>query len=1043
MACYCSALAEDAPEDRFELDIEAENLGSAMAALIRVTGAQAIYPYELAHETGLNPVHGTTTLADALETMFEGTQFSAGLTKKGTIIVSEHRQPKRETAMNSGTIKKGLLAAVAGFLVDHVAYAAEVDANTTEQEKDTVIVTGTRVQRDGFEAPTPTVVLNVDAINRDAPQNLGDFVQKFPAFANSSTTSTSVTSASNGAAGVNNLNLRSIGANRTLILLDGRRMGTSVLSDYYNNTGSVDINPIPDALIKRVDVVTGGASAPYGSDAIAGIVNFVIDHDFTGLKGSAQGGITSHGDAPQYSISLAAGTGFANDRGHVVFSIEHDYNDGIIAGAGSRDWLEQGWERVINPDYTSTNGLPYYLFKDRIGSSRNVLGGLIYTGPLAGTSFGEGGAPRAFNYGTLYGTAMQGGEWQTVEGAAGGSITRNTSLESQISRISAYSRASYQITDNINLFGSYIHSETSTLGYGGRVPSTLTIQDDNPFIPDSVRTAMAANSLTSFSMTWVGRQLGGDMTRKFNHIVGGLEGDSNLFGTDWSWELAYTRSNTRTLAAFRDNLVFGRFFLATDVVTDAGSGLPVCRSTLTDPTNGCVPYNPMGLNVNSQAAENYVYEPLSWRDQNIKQSLFTASATGEPFSLPAGPVSVAVGYEHRKESTTGASSDLDKIGNYFYGGNFLPTIGSYDVDEGFIETVVPVLRDMLDVNGAVRVTDYSTSGTVVTWKAGATFQPVEGLLFRFARSRDIRSPGLSDFFNPGSTATITVNDPFQGGASVLYRAITQGNSSLNPEVAATLSTGLVVKPQFIPGFSASVDYYSIDLRGAIVQTNSATTLQQCYDGNTVFCDNIVRDGDGNLLIVYAQPTNANSLKTKGLEFAASYSKPLSDFVSVWDGTLSLQAYATHVIKLTTINFDGSEREGTGAHDGAMYPISIAPKWRYMATVAYDSDFLSTSVTGRGFGSGVHSNDWVECSSGCPANSGYISSTDNNYMPGAFYMDANITFHLGKDDGFRPDLFFAAENVFDRTPEGFTIYGYAPGNYDRIGRRFRAGIRFDL
>lgn len=955
------------------------------------------------------------------------------LEKQGNVAASAK---KRLQYVN---ILSGAMACLMPVGVSQVAMAQE----SAGEPADTVVVTGTRVQRDGFEAPTPTVVLDAAEISRDAPQNLGDFIQKLPSFANSPTTDTTVTGNSTAGSGVNSLNLRSIGANRTLVLIDGRRMAPGMLTNFYNNTGAADINPVPDALIERVDVVTGGASAPYGSDAIAGIVNFVLDRDFTGLKGSLQGGVTTYGDNKQYSLSLAGGTGFANDRGHILFSIEHDFNEGILRAQGARDWVDEGWERVVNPNYTSSNGEPYYLFKNMIGSSRFVDGGLVYTGPLSGIAFGEGGAPRQFNYGTPFGTAMQGGEWQNSIGVNAGVITPKTSLVSELGRISTYTRASFELTDNIEIYGQYIHSRSDTKGYGGRVTDQTMITDDNPFIPDAVLAAMSANSLTSIPVSYLGRSVLGIHDRRFNHIVVGLEGEQNLFGTDWAWDFAYTRSNSRTLSNLEDNMIRPRFDLATDVVTNPSTGLPICRSTLTDPTNGCVPYNIMGLNVNDPAAEGYLYEPLSWQDRNIKQSSFAFAVSGEPFSIWAGPVSVAAGYEHRNESVTGTSSDLDKVGGFFYVGNYVPTVGEYNIDEGFVETVIPIMEDVIDLNGAVRVTNYSTSGTVVTWKAGVTFRPVEDVLFRATRSRDIRSPSLADYFNPGSGATVSIADPFNGGSTFQYNAITQGNTELAPEVAQTIGVGVVLQPRFLPGFQASVDYYNIDIGDAIVQANSEQTLQECFDGNLVFCANIVRDANGFLDRIYTRPVNADALKTEGLEIAAAYSRPASDFIGGLGGTLSVQAYATHVMNLTTINYNGTVREGAGAHDGSMYPINIAPKWRYMATIAYDSDAVSTSVTGRGFGSGVHSNDWVECTSGCPANSGFVSSTDNNYMPGEFYMDTNITFHLGKGKGLNPDLFFTVDNVFNKSLEGFTFHGYAPGFYDRIGRRFRAGIRFQM
>lgn len=231
-------------------------------------------------------------------------------------------------------------------------------AQAPSADVETITVTGSRLQRNGFASPTPVTVLNTEDINRVAPSNLADFVNKLPAFSNSPSTSSSGTSVSDGNGGANYLNLRSLGPNRTLILLDGIRVAPTSIGGFLRVGGAVDINEFPDALIKRIDVVTGGASAAYGSDALAGVVNFVLDKDFTGLKGVAQGGVTTYGDDRQYRVSLTAGTGFADDRGHLLASGSFNHTDGI-PDAGVRKWAAANVFRVRNPAYTATNGQPY------------------------------------------------------------------------------------------------------------------------------------------------------------------------------------------------------------------------------------------------------------------------------------------------------------------------------------------------------------------------------------------------------------------------------------------------------------------------------------------------------------------------------------------------------------------------------------------------------------------------------------------------------------------------------------------------------------
>ena len=283
-----------------------------------------------------------------------------------------------------------------GAFAQNAAPAAE-DNSAVE-----VVVTATRVKRDGYQAPTPTSVIGEEELNAKAPANIADFVNELPSLAGSITPTTATQSIGPGTAGINALNLRNLGANRTLVLLDGQRVGASTL------TGWVDVNQFPNALIKRVDVVTGGASADWGSDAVAGVVNFVLDKDFTGVKGEAQGGVTTYGDNGEYKLSATAGTGFADKRGHVLLSYEEAHSDGVQGVP--RSWYN-GSKLFFNPNYTATNGQPQLIASAGVGFATATPGGIITTGPLKGTYFGPGGTPLQFNYGSIIGTPWTPSLW--------------------------------------------------------------------------------------------------------------------------------------------------------------------------------------------------------------------------------------------------------------------------------------------------------------------------------------------------------------------------------------------------------------------------------------------------------------------------------------------------------------------------------------------------------------------------------------------------------------------------------------------------------
>jgi iron complex outermembrane receptor protein len=254
-----------------------------------------------------------------------------------------------------------------------------------------IVVTGTRIIRDGYSAPTPVEVLSMEDLNAQAQPNIADAVNRLPALQGSLGPQNADTNVSSGTGGVNQLNLRGLGPVRTLVLLDGKRVVGATLAGFVNNGSSVDVNGFPGGLISRVDVVTGGASAVYGSDALAGVVNFVLDKTYTGIKGDVEGGITSFGDDPNAKVSLTGGAPFANGRGHVLFFAEHTYDKGI--SGNPRPWRASSYVMDLNPAYKPGNGLPQYTLQSDVGLAIATPGGLILSGPLAGTQFLQNGAP--------------------------------------------------------------------------------------------------------------------------------------------------------------------------------------------------------------------------------------------------------------------------------------------------------------------------------------------------------------------------------------------------------------------------------------------------------------------------------------------------------------------------------------------------------------------------------------------------------------------------------------------------------------------------
>lgn len=929
-----------------------------------------------------------------------------------------------------------------------------------------VTVTGTRIVRDGYEAPTPVSVIGVEELNKMAVTNVADAVNRLPALAGSVHPRNSSTNVSSGTGGVNHLNLRGLGPTRTLVLLDGKRVVGSTLAGFDNNGSAVDVNSFPNGLISRVDVVTGGASAVYGSDALAGVVNFVLDKEFTGIKGSLDAGSTTHGDAESYKASIAFGTPFADGRGHFLFSGEHAFDAGIKNNP--RSWGDRSYQLINNPAYTPTNGQPQLIAVRDAGLSNATRGGLIVscpltTGgpasmacPLRGTQFVEGGTPVPFRFGSIIsGPVMSGGDWEISR------INTDSTLAVEVARDTAFTRGSFEVTDNTTVFAEVQWSRTHAENPSA-VPNfnlgNVTVRSGNPFIPDSIQAQMTAQGIPSFVLGTVNGDMSflqADNDRVFRRYVGGIEGSFALAGTDWSWDAYYATSSQNITARSPGNRVNANYARAINAVHD-NSGRVVCAvnadadSTNDDPA--CVPYNPMGIGMNSSQALAYVTGE-GWSNTIMEQDVVAASASGEPFSTWAGPLSLAFGVEHRRESVDGAASVIDEADGYF-AGNYHATRGKYDVTEGFLETVVPLAKgaafaDALDLNGAVRWTDYSTSGEVVTWKLGATWAPIDDVRFRVTRSRDIRAPNLGDLYNAGRSGTGNIFDPLTNTSRTIVSRI-RGNPDLKPEEADTTGIGVVLTPSFLSGFAASVDYYSIDIQGAIASLDSQDYLDRCLQGVTQLCSAIRRDANGFVDFVAVQPANILAQKATGFDIEVSYSFPLSGLIGALDGNMTLRALATYVDSLETIDTKATiQGAGVNADDmgtgsgNAMY----SPDLRYLLSASYDGDPFGVTLTMRGIGSGKYNNAFIECTSNCPAATALHPTIDNNDIDAVTYFDVAFNYKAFGN----AEAYLVIENLLDEDPAfiaGSRSNGFYAGQgnarfYDRLGRMVRTGVRFNF
>ncbi len=972
-------------------------------------------------------------------------------------FTSKFRLAKARTLASTSAI-----ALLAGMLAPaHPASAQTAPAQSTQAPNvEEIVVTGSRIVRDGYEAPTPVSVLGTEDLKAMNDANIADSVNKLPAFSGSQTQRTGAVNLSSGAAGVNLLNLRGMGSQRVLVLLDGKRVINAGLSSGY--TGA-DTNTMPQGLVSRVDVVTGGASAAYGSDALSGVVNFVLDKEFVGVKGNFQGGVTTYGDGRNWGVNLAAGTAFGGGRGHLLLSGEIYADDGIKGVF--RPWNDQGGVVMSNPNRTATNGQPMWLAAKQIGVNNAMPGGLITRGPLKGIYFGPGGIPLQFNYG-LVGNSnlMQGGDWKASR------IDYGVDLDPALQRENAYARLSYDIADSVNVHAElqYGRSHAANTNNVNRLFDQVVIQSGNPFIPASVQAQMTALKLTNITLGTssgdVGRFFADNIRQLRRWSVGG-DGKFEAMDTTWSWDAYWQSSQEGLSSRIRNSGNTQHIALATDAVRNPTTGAIVCRSTLTAPTNGCVPFNFFGQGVNSQAAINY-FVGVSYRYDSLRQNIASFTVNGEPFSTWAGPVSIAAGAEHRRESVKGINTPEDEVAAYL-AGNFKTTTGVFDVNEGFVETVIPLAKDAvwaksLDMSAAIRATDYTTSGYVTTWKVGANWQFIDDVRIRFTRSRDIRAAALGELFAGGTAAGANAfSDPFTGTQVPSGFSLGRGNPTLAPEKADTTGLGIVLSPQFFPGFNASVDYYNIDVTGAVVSPNGQSVIDGCFAGNTVLCSNIIRLGPviGNtglspINTVVTSPQNIASQVVRGLDIEASYRLALADVVDSWDGNLTVRALGTRVLKVRTENTTLSANQvvdGLGVLGGfaaSGYSGLTAPKFRMNNSIRYNTDMMSVTFGMRYISGGVYNNAFTECVSGCPANN--ARTIDNNHIDSNTVYDLGFSYKVLKSDSGEVEAFLSINNLLNTAPPfiaGSNGSGYYSGqnvrDYETVGRYFTAGVRFKM
>lgn len=952
--------------------------------------------------------------------------------------------------MSNRHLKVLLVSASATAMVAGHAFAQEVVATANGTTVEAVVITGSRLTAAGFTAPTPVTVIGADEMQKKGGALISEFVKDVPAFR----TPIGQSQNSNGAqsAGKATLALRGLGANRTLTLINGRRHAPDGTANVF------DSNLIPTSMVDRVDVVTGGASAAYGSDAVAGAINIVLKNRFQGFQVDLRYGISQRGDAKEYNPSFIAGTSLLDDKLHLVIGGDYSHNFGT-GTMYARDWgrKEPGSMTIAASSIpTATRvamGLPANIISNYVETSAYNDQGMIVSGPLKGLVFHDGGTTTQFRYATINGGTEMIDPTQSNYGSV---ENPDGFLRAPYKRTALLGRAEYDLPGDITAFAQLQYASFLPNGrsFGARVPnfSAYPVLITNPFLPASVVAAMQANNLTSFNYSATRHADLGSIksqnrteTEQFDF---GFKG--KVFG-DYDWDIGGGYGQSNFDPKLVDTPRTADFYQSAYVVKDA-NGNAVCGPVATNPyfnaqnaltkatllanlTPGCVPFNIFGTNLDyNQAAKRY-WNSASNADFEFKQLDLTANISGSPIDLPAGALALAAGVEYRKDQLKSVNAyDGQRLAlmnqpySYFR--------GEITVREAYAEAGAPLLKDLpfiknLDANASVRRTDYSTSGAVTTWKAGYTWDIDDMFRFRLTRSHDIRAPNINELFNPGSEGNPNVVNK-SNNASGFIKSNTVGTPSLQPEVGNTLTFGLVFQPTWTwaQGFKASVDYYNITLKGAIGTLNVQDVLDQVLvNRNAAFEQYVVRDNTAlGVSRVNVPSANLNSQKTDGIDIELAYRVPLAALPFTVPGNLNLRAIGSWTDDARTISATG---------DNDIAGTFAAPEWQWNGTIAYALDRFTGQlqvhyVNKEKFSSvlvGPDSPDY---------NLASANSINRNLWPSSLLFNGSWSYTLMNEGSRKMMVYGNIENILDKSPPIVAITSQGP--YDLIGRAFKLGLK---
>ena len=1039
----CSAMAEE-PEPVYTIDIATSEAAEALKLLAQQTDAVVLFPYDIVEPFRTNKVYGRYTLTQALDLLLDGTKLSASIADNRVINVA--------VISNNASEKKQSQPEPADRGPDDTIISEEL------------LITGSRIARSDSENPNPVFSLDNNTLSYSGALLLSDAMAEIPALTLGQSRFTGNFTLNQ--AGINALNLRGLGTGRTLVLVDSRRHVGADLEQ----SSAVDISSIPLALVERIEVITGGASAIYGADALAGAINFVMKDSYDGVQVDIQRGITSRDDGDEVRFSTTMGASFAEYRGNIT----------LHASAISREPLlakDRAFARA-GAIYTEAENIGISDSPTRFVIARNattlsnstnaiVASTSIFANPgdnfftfnndLSLRPF-EAGPNGVFNFDNVVDSelaVLQGGN-------------ENFYLATPDDRYLFDLAMHYDVRDDMQFFVETKYSQVEARSSFSSVSSIFELLTlDNPFIRDDLREIVSNAGAFGVFVNRSHAEFGNRETNNRRKTQRFLVGLSGTLAEQYDYEIysQYGVVDTKNQIINDRNDV--RWFQALDVIADPVSGQPVCRN----PANGCVPINILGpTGTISQEAIDWVLVPLQTSTAKIQQLVVGADIRGtlDNLGFDAGAVKFAAGFEFREESRVNIPSQVVQEESVNDTRSALPSVdGRINVAELFAELAVPLLKDQtfaeeLTVEAALRGSEFSTTGGALSYKLAAIWEPAKGFRLRSTFARSIRAPNINELFQPGSELGFIsfasdpcdasqvnngsanrfancvasgVADPNNFNSTIAFNGAAytiSGNPDLDNELATTHTLGFVLQPVWMRGATFSTDYWQVDIEDYIEDTSRGLDAQieqgilnSCVDSSSIdnaFCRLITRDATGNIVAYRAAPVNLSRFKTAGVDWAGRFSFELGSGLVDFSMTLT-RNFKRQLFTGAELGSDASLFEGIGELGD--------PKWRALINLLYKRGPLAINLSSRYIGKQSFTLD------------NFTVTREQPVLDAVWYTDTQVSYAVNK-------LLTVYAGINDLFDEQLPIHPYTnplsgaqfgTGILDPTGRNFYLRLRW--